>query len=390
MRHEAYELRQMQAMPLEMKIRMTKERIETWYESWTRFEILNPKTKKTRSKTIDTRDKWREPEIKENEIIQSVYDGQIYVAFSGGKDSTVLKHMVDSMYKDVPSVFMDTGLEYPEIRKFALSQTNVIALKPNKSFRDVLLEYGYPVIGKEVATRINCAKRAIERGQMDSVDVLKFKGEYRNARGELSMFNRPKYGYLLNAPFKISASCCYAMKKSPSNAYASKTGRKAVMATMAQESQLRFEKWLKHGCNAFDAVHPNSAPMSFWTEQDVLHYIAKYNIPYCKEIYGDIVRKPQKQDCDGQVTWNEVLDEPFSESDLLETTGAKRTGCVFCMFGCHLEKQPNRFQRLKQTHPQLWNYCINGGEFNEDGMWQPSRTGLGLGFVLDYIGVPYE
>lgn len=49
----------------------------------------------------------------------------------------------------------------------------------------------------------------------------------------------------------------------------------------------------------------------------------------------------------------------------LDTTKCKRTGCVFCGFGCHLEKEPNRFQRLQVTHPALYNYCMkpweNGG-----------------------------
>lgn len=58
---------------------MTKERVRQWYEHW---------------------------------------NGMVYVSFSGGKDSTVLKHIVDSMYYDVPALFVDTGLEYPEIRKF--------------------------------------------------------------------------------------------------------------------------------------------------------------------------------------------------------------------------------------------------------------------------------
>ena len=62
---------------------------------------------------------------------------------------------------------------------------------------------------------------------------------------------------------------------------------------------------------------------------------------------------------------------------------------MFCMFGCQLEKGQNRFQRLKETHPRQYEYCINGGEM-VDGKWQPSKEGLGLGKVLDYINVDYE
>ena len=79
----------------------------------------------------------------------------------------------------------------------------------------------------------------------------------------------------------------------------------------------------------------------------------------------------------------------IDENGKYKTTGADRTGCVFCMFGCHLEKEPNRFQQLAATHPKLYSYCINGGS-NESGVWLPDNKGLGLGKVLDYIGVNYK
>ena len=109
--------------------------------------------------------------------------------------------------------------------------------------------------------------------------------------------------------------------------------------------------WLKNGCNGFDMKSPISNPMSFWTEQDVLEYLRLTGIPY-DSIYGDIVESGGR----------------------FATTGAQRTGCMFCMFGAHLEKSPNRFQRMALTHPKQYDYCIHK---------------LGCGKVLDYIGVPY-
>jgi 3'-phosphoadenosine 5'-phosphosulfate sulfotransferase (PAPS reductase)/FAD synthetase len=98
--------------------------------------------------------------------------------------------------------------------------------------------------------------------------------------------------------------------------------------------------------------------MAFWTEQDVLEYIKKFNIPYAS-VYGDIIQ---------------------DESGKWYTTGCERSGCVFCAYGAHLEKEPNRFQKLKQTHPKLWNYCMKP--------W--SEGGLGMKEVLDYINVKIE
>lgn len=345
-KHTSYDLAQMQSLPLEAKIRMTKRRIRDWYEHW---------------------------------------DGQVYVSFSGRKDSTVLKHIVDSMYDDVPALFINTGLEYPEIQRFAMSQPNVVTVRPQMRFDKVLKKYGYPVISKPVANTVELAKPNTTRFE-------KLNGTFKDPKtGQLSQFNISKYKYLMDADFKISDKCCHVMKKKPARDYEKQTGRKPILGLMADESLKRRNAWMKTGCNAFELKNPQSQPMAFWTEQDILHYIKKYDIPYCS-VYGDIV-------IDEKVDGNNVLDGQinmidylgcYSPEDRLTTTGAKRTGCIFCMFGCHLEKEPNRFQRLKETHPKQYEYCIGGGEYSEGGKWQPSKEGLGLGKVLDYIGVKYD
>ena len=98
--------------------------------------------------------------------------------------------------------------------------------------------------------------------------------------------------------------------------------------------------------------------------------------------------KPPTDAEEGQINIVDYLG-CYEPEDTLETTGCDRTGCIFCMFGCNSEKDPNRFQRLKETHPRQYEYCIGGGEM-VDGKWQPSKDGLGLGKVLDYIGVKYD
>ena len=142
------------------------------------------------------------------------------------------------------------------------------------------------------------------------------------------------------------------MKKRPFRKFEKETGKKGFIATMASESRLRTNVYLKNGCNSFNSKNPYSMPLGFWTEQDILEYILTYNIPY-SSIYGEI-----KKDKKGK----------------LYTTREQRTGCMFCMFGCHLEKSPNRFERMKDSHPKQYDYCI----------YQ-----LGCGKVLDFIGVKY-
>lgn len=340
-KHEAWELKQMQSLPLEAKIRMTQRRIRDWYDYW---------------------------------------DGMVYVSFSGGKDSTVLKHIVDSMFDDVPALFVNTGLEYPEIQKFAMSQKNVVTVRPEMRFDEVITKYGYPAISKDISNCVYWAKRG------SPTRLARIKGTHTKKDGSPSMFNCSKWEFMLDAPFEVSNECCKIMKKKPSAKYEKETGRKPMLGLMAEESLKRKDAWLKTGCNAFDLKRPQSQPMAFWTEQDVLQYLKKYDVPYCS-VYGEIVPTSDEEQIEGQMTTFDVLND--YEGTLLKTTKCSRTGCIFCMFGCHLEKEPNRFQKLKETHPRQYKYCIDGGEM-VDGKWQPSKDGLGLGKVLDYIGVNYK
>ena len=340
MRHERYELAQMQSLPLAAKVSMTKRRIRDWYDGW---------------------------------------DGQVYLSFSGGKDSTVLKHIIDDMNLDIPCVYFDTGLDFPEARAF-VKKSNAIMIKPKWNFKDVLIRYGYPAISKEVSNKLEEARISYERGKTGTRTQRFFNGERKGEKYDYSRF-----AYLLDAPFRVSALCCDRMKKAPSKAYEKETGRKRIVALLAEESRPREMDWIERGCNAFDGKSPRSIPLAFWTEQDILQYIVQNNVEICS-VYGDI-RHTQNGQLPGQIN---LLDSiGFAEGDKLYCTGTPRTGCVFCAYGAHHDKEPTRFQRLKQTHPKHWEYCIKGGEF-VNGMWQPSKDGLGMGFVLDYIGVKYE
>lgn len=339
MEHTKAGLKQMQSLPLSAKILMTKRRIKDWYD---------------------------------------YFDGQVYVAFSGGKDSTVLLHLAREVYSDIEAVFVNTGLEYPEIQMFVKTFDNVTILRPKMRFDEVIKKYGYPLISKSVS---NCVRGA-RLGQQSRINLL--NGKDCDGSDRHSKFSQLKYKPLLAVDFEISEMCCDVMKKSPCHTYTRKTGKKPILATMAQESMLREKNWIKYGCNAFDAKHKQSAPMSFWTEQDVLQYIKQYNVPIAS-VYGNIVYKDGDPN---QIRIGDYLNE-YAEADNLATTGCNRTGCIFCAFGCHLEKEPSRFQRLKETHPRQYEYCINGGEYDENGVWKPSKEGLGMGHVFDELNKIY-
>lgn len=315
------DLTAMQSWPLSRKIQVTQTRIIEWY-------IKN--------------------------------EGRVYVSFSGGKDSTVLLDLARRIYPDIPAVFVDTGLEYPEIREFVKSIDGVTWLCPKMNFRKVIETYGYPVGSKRVASNIEYGRKAKERGDIEMWEHYICGKRVNKRTGEIYTYMPlPQFlEKLYNSNIKVSSRCCYVMKEQPLNDYAKETGQKAIVGIMAAESKRREQAWLRTGCNNFGGSAPKSKPLSFWTEQDVLEYISTYNLPYAK-VYGEI-----KQDENGKYY----------------TTGCSRTGCVFCGFGCHLEKEPNRFQRLKSTHPKLWKYCMKPWE---DG-------GLGMKTPLELIGVKTE
>jgi 3'-phosphoadenosine 5'-phosphosulfate sulfotransferase (PAPS reductase)/FAD synthetase len=306
--HTKEQLKALQSLTLEQKIQATKVRIDEWYNH---------------------------------------YEGNVYVSFSGGKDSTVLLDIVRQSYPEIEAVYVDTGLEYPEIRDFVKTKENVTWLKPELSFYEVLKKYGYPIISKEVSRDIAVARR---KPDGKTADKFNPNSDYCKKYGMQWCLN--KWDFLKDSDIPISNQCCNIMKKRPAKKYKKETNKKAILATMTCESRERKQNWLKSGCNAFDNNDPQSNPMSFWTEQDVLQYLITYKIPYAS-IYGDIIKNRKGK---------------------LETTGAERTGCMFCCYGIQCEKEPNRFQRMKVTHPKQYDYCIHK---------------LGIGKILDFIGVKY-
>lgn len=348
-RHELYELKQMQSLSMESKVRMTIARLKVWVDA---FGV----------------------------------DG-VYISFSGGKDSTVLLDIVRNQMgeKDIPAVFVDTGLEYPEIREFVKTITNVTWVKPKMNFKQVIEKYGYPLISKEISQSISEVRSYIAHHDGIPDGCYRYKrliGESIDKKtGKLSPYNSTKWRFLLDSPFKISHQCCGIMKKSPAKAYEKQTGRKPITAQMACESRLRTSQWVEHGCNAFDKKRPISNPMSFWTEQDVLQYIKKYNIPICS-VYGQIIEEQSgDENLSGQLTFSDITgfehDDSFDASrNILKTTGCNRTGCMFCGFGCHLDKEGSgRFEKMKLTHPKQYEWIMKP--------W--SEGGLGYKEVIDWL-----
>lgn len=300
------ELKLMQNYPLWMKVEKTKRRIQEWYEHW---------------------------------------DGQVYVSYSGGKDSTVLLHIARQLYPNIPAVFCNTGVEFPEVLKLVKQQSNLIILRPTKPFHKIIQEYGYPVISKEVSHKVS----VVQRNGRDCKTARYFEESQKGVK-----YNCYVYNYLIDAPFKISDRCCYYLKEQPVKHYEKESGNHPILALMAYESQRRERAYIENGgCNAFNNNRPISTPMGFWTENDVLQYIVENNIKI-PDVYGDIIK---------------------DDKGKYITTGEKRTGCMYCPFGIKFDKYPNKYQRMQHSHPKHYEYMLNK---------------LGFKQVFDYVGIEYK
>jgi 3'-phosphoadenosine 5'-phosphosulfate sulfotransferase (PAPS reductase)/FAD synthetase len=266
-------------------------------------------------------------------------DGKGYISFSGGKDSTVLLDIARRFVRrDFPAVFSNTGNEFPEIIKFVKTFDDVTIIRPKMRIPDVIEKYGFPIVSKEQSQYIRQARNSNSE-VLRNIRINGKQGRNGYVQGKIDN----KWLFLIKAPFEISELCCQKLKKDPFYAYNKKTGLYPIIGTMASESRLRFQKWLKTGCNSLESKNIASYPISIWTEADIFEYIKKFKIPY-----------------------SQIYDK-----------GCKRTGCMFCGFGCHMEKGLfNRFDRLNYLHPRAYqtfmNYTNNGITYRE---------------ALEYIGI---
>lgn len=257
------------------------------------------------------------------------FEGKVFISFSGGKDSTVLLNIARKLYPDIEAVFIDTGLEYPEIREFVKTFSNVTWLKPKLTFKEVLDTYGYPIISKEISEKL----MYLQRGCSEKLEN-RYKYGVVSSNGKLGGKIPNKWLKFKDAPFKISNKCCKVMKKDVSRDFIKNTGKFPILGVRKEESALRRRS--HEECNAFKSNPPTSWAIGSWSKTDVDRYVKENNIRLCS---------------------------------LYEEGKVDRTGCMFCMYGLHLEKQPNRFERMKVTHPTIYKYCMEK---------------LGLSYVIDY------
>lgn len=270
------------------------------------------------------------------EFVESMGGSEnVFISFSGGKDSTVLRHLVLSIYPNIECVFSNTTNEFPEILTFVRNTKNVTWLYPKKPYKQIVKEKGFPLVSKDVSTMIYRLRYPSEKNANSR--NLYLTGY--NQKGNYSKrYILPKMWYPLFdrsvTKFDITSTCCDTLKKNPVKIYMRKTKKKPFVGTMADDSQRRETVYIKYGCNIYTKDKEVSKPLSIWTEQDIWDYIKINNVPY-STIYDDKVLE------DGTII-----------------KGEKNTGCMFCGYGAHLEKE-SRFERIKQRNPRVYERCMN-------------------------------
>lgn len=259
------------------------------------------------------------------------YNGEVYIAFSGGKDSSLLKWLCDK-YTDslgvprIKCVFNNTTNELREILEFVKSfGEEVTWIRPKITFAQSLLINGYPLISKAQAQYIKEAKNT----KSDTLRELRLNGRYvEQEDGTIKHYPHisKKWKYLVEDDIKITDKCCEVLKKSPARKFEKETGLKPIIGVTFDESSLRaLTAQRQNECNTY-GKRPVSKPLNIFTQEDVWTVILENNVPYCKDVY----------------------DDKIVEGELIK--GLSRTGCAYCAFGAHLETEDeSRFRRLYQT-----------------------------------------
>jgi 3'-phosphoadenosine 5'-phosphosulfate sulfotransferase (PAPS reductase)/FAD synthetase len=260
---------------------------------------------------------------------------------------------------NVPCVFFDTGVEFPEIiDKVKEEGSRVTWYRPKHSFYWAVKNFGFPLISKNQSEYIDRFRQAwkardaeIEKmkEETDEKLIMKskeiIKGKERQMRGRLfgyldengktlshgKIYNKYHY-YAIHGTFRISNECCNILKKYPAKAYYKETGNLSFIGTKAVDSNGRMRFFMDTGCFNENGNPPQAFPIHFWNSADISRFMEERKL---------IPAKIYKKKFD-------------------------RSGCVNCGFGLNQEKKNscdgfNRFERMSITHPKLHDTIMGFG-----------------------------
>ena len=243
-------------------------------------------------------------------IIEKYEEENFYVSFSGGKDSTVLHHLIDEAIpnNNIPRVFINTGIEYRFIQEFvkdmAKTDNRICEVNSGVNIPTMLREKGYPFKSKGHSHKV-----ALFQHGSNAPTVIEY------ARG--GEFNCPKilqYQFKKNYDLKISDRCCYELKKNVIKRYEKENNRHvAILGLRLGEGGQRANH---QGCVVFDkgGLLTRFKPLNPLNDDWIEWYVKEKNIKLCKLYYP-----------------------PYNFN---------RTGCKGCPYSIHLQEHLEVMARL--------------------------------------------
>ena len=239
--------------------------------------------------------------------MNDLYDleNKAYVSFSGGKDSLVVSLLLDKALPDnkIPRVFIDTGIEYQEIRHFVFSQLaldkRVRVLKSGVNIKQMLEKDGYPFKSKQHAHNVAIYQRS----------GMTRTNEMYLGRAEKTNFLCPKileYQFTQEFTLKLSDKCCYRLKKEVATKWERESGRSICITgmRMAEGGYRNYQS----NCAVFKGENLKKFhPLKPCSDDFVETFLKETRYPIC-----------------------DLYKEPFN---------FKRTGCLGCPFNIDLKAE---------------------------------------------------
>ena len=385
------------------------EKRELTTEEW-KAEKRKKKAQMVAMQALPYEVKIKRAERRAREYIEKLDDMELNAHVSvGGLDSIVLLVFLHSIGIHVPAISV-SSLEDKSIQRVHKA-LGVEIVKPGKSKVEILNEFGFPVISKRIAGKIDTLQHPTEKNKTVRHAIITgecgAQGHYaKNSRMKLPQkwlelfagYENENEGVNYRiAPFKVSNKCCLYMKEQPCDRWAKEHSSCPFLGLMASEGGQREEALTDHGCNYFGKTVIRSAPFTPFLRQDILMLAIEMDKWYHEHI--DVFEKafheqPYGRNPDGSLKEYEPLETIIpgiygtierKPDGTLYTTGAQRTGCSMCGFGVHMETRPHRVDRLRVRNPKEWEFWMYG-------CCTDPETGekFGWGRVLDYTGVEWE
>ena len=217
----------------------------------------DPKAKPERLGRVIKRLAWcyRQPLSKKIKMAERVLNDlfkatdNVAVAFSGGKDSLVALHLALQIKPDIPVLFVNTGIEFPESLEYTrqLEETwnlNFHEANAKVNFWNLAEEKGLPVAGRGNSTFM--------RDLSDQAGV------------------------------KLSNACCHQMKETPARQfYREHDIEGTVTGLRVSESLMRKLNFADYGALRYSSTYKTliSWPLYAWLDEDIFKYIEKNNLP---------------------------------------------------------------------------------------------------------------